>query len=657
MLYLCSPIHYFDMKHLQHILASVLCLLAAVWCVVPSAKAQYSCETAVPTGSTFSTVITSPGSYWFSAWTYDLPLRVVYAPSDPNSLAIPHAEIDFTCTPGVYDDPTLEELFTDKGGSRIVMPATLDFNREPDGNGGYVFTLSVPESYRDLMGVVGITNEIQGFVKVTFTEVGNVSIAPDTTFRDCVNNAEYVHLNDTLVVLPNDTNKVFIMPFAEWQEDSVEFYWEARGSDSVTIWMAGGDCHFRQDGGDPNVWDYYGIRDNKTHKLTQTYIQTAVEDNGNGGQFYSKIITPGAGRLIVRPAPEYVPDAKMLEYGKQEYLARNDSNQLYAFKATQWTSATSFTAQAADTVRMYVSSASDFRLSAGDPHVVGVYTFVREDNGDKMCYWSNDEMQRLTAASTDNFLYIRLVSTSAVTFTPNVWDASDCAAKSQAIVLGQPMEIAARSSNTIYRLRYADVKGGAVTVSWDGSSTCPTYIADTCVFNLTTTNAHLVKDGYMNVPRRGSLTRDSASVAQWATKVDADGFLFVRFNPSSASNVTITVSRTVPEITPTDPEPEAPTDPVDPTPGPNPGDDPTPGPDVNPVTPVVPVGSTIGMACEDTHVQITVTEEQDLKLYDNFGNLLEAWHQAPSDVPHVITPTCGVQYVLRGKTNTFKIVR
>ena len=57
------------------------------------------------------------------------------------------------------------------------------------------------------------------------------------------------------------------------------------------------------------------------------------------------------------------------------------------------------------------------------------------------------------------------------------------------------------------------------------------------------------------------------------------------------------------------------------------------------------------------------TNEATMKLkkgeviYLQFGNMVDSWHQAPSDPPHAYTPVCGVQYVLKGKSNTVRIVR
>lgn len=600
-----------------------------------------SCHTAIRVDSTYSAVISTPGTYWYTAWTYDLPLRVVFTPNNPNTNLSMRAEIDFTCTPGVYDNPVLEELFTDLGGARVEMPAKIDFKRVIINN-AYVYMLDVSENYREMMTKVGLTEEVQAYVKVVFTETGTVALTPDLSFRDCIEAGQFAHIGTTLPVLPNDKNSVFILPFSEWKNDSVRFLWEGSGNKDLQVYLSRSSCVFDPDDlQDPAIWHRYTISSNGYYDYSAEqidhYLNFVTNDDTTGmdGLYYAKLVSEGAGRFSVIQKPERTPDldAKLLHYDQQEYVER-DVNALFALRVSEWTQPTQWTAQASGGITMEVATDAAFT------HVIGTYPLAREENGDKKAYWSQNDVNMLTSAATDIFLYVRFTTTSALVFTPSLWDASDCAAISKAIELDQPIAVAAKAKDVIYRLRYADIAGGKLTLTWNGRVACPTYIADTCIYTLSGTNSHLVQNGYMNVQANNSMSRDSLVVAQWASRVDADGFLFVRFNPNAAATMTFSVDRRQPQVTPEDPEPERPTKPTGPT-----------------VDPITPEGNTVVLDCAtDNKIRITVTEEQTVVIYDSYGQIVRQQHMTTADVLE-LAPVCGVEYVVKGKENTIRFIR
>ena len=154
-------------------------------------------------------------------------------------------------------------------------------------------------------------------------------------------------------------------------------------------------------------------------------------------------------------------------------------------------------------------------------------------------------MNILTSEAVDDYIYVRFVSTTAVDITPKQWNISDCADKSLAIQPNVPLLIPARSSNTIYRLNYEEFKDSEIIIEWGGNSTLPTYIADTCSFTLSSKNARLVLSPAPTIKRQGTYTITAEQVESWASRVDADGMLYARFNPTNAGNVTFKVNKTV----------------------------------------------------------------------------------------------------------------
>lgn len=666
-----------------------------MWAAPVSAQLQdgSSCENAIPVDSAFVGSVPAPGTYWYSAWTYDLPLIVNYTPTI-SAPGVPTAVVDFTCVPGVYEDSLLNKIFNVDEGVDIEAPIHLDFDSTFDA--GYkVYTLKVKKSYRDVLSVLGVDYNVQAFVKVTTPIAGNIDMVPDTTFRDCLSASELVTLGDSLQIFPNDTDRVFLIPYADWQDDSIRYVWH--GTKPLTVWLGNDDCNFSLTPTDPNVYDYFDLSNDGKYKLTSQEVKDAIDNSECGGRFYARIATAGAGYLRIEHVPEREPEegAVLLQYGIRTRLAANDTA-VYYFPAADWTQATQFVAAARTSMTMCFSTTSHYALLASDPAVVASYTFAA-DGSSSVVELSATELKAITSKSVDGYIYVRFIGSPATTLTPGLWAAGDCSGKSTLIQLGQTYPVAAYSSNTIYRLRYADIARGTFTLTWNGTqSTLPTYIADTCVFALNATNIHLARTngkvtGYKAIAKSSAYDCDSATVASWASYTDAEGFLYLRFNPSKAGSIVVTSVRAE--------EPE-----------------PLPCPDVQfvnvdtlvcdtllpmmwrghvytaassvrdtlrndngcdsivytcrlrtthcvasedpaPITPTPLVGSTVALTCSSADVLIYVTEEQDLVLLDQYGTVLDTWHQSPSDAPHAYTPVCGVQYTLRGKTNTFRIVR
>ena len=53
-----------------------LALCALVFATSLVAQSGKTCSDPIPVDSNYEGVITEPGEYWFTAWTYDLPLNV-----------------------------------------------------------------------------------------------------------------------------------------------------------------------------------------------------------------------------------------------------------------------------------------------------------------------------------------------------------------------------------------------------------------------------------------------------------------------------------------------------------------------------------------------------------------------------------------------------
>jgi hypothetical protein len=144
-------------------------------------------------------------------------------------------------------------------------------------------------------------------------------------------------------------------------------------------------------------------------------------------------------------------------------------------------------------------------------------------------------MQVITNRATDDYIYVRFVSNASVSITPELWEPSECADQSTLIRPNASFAVVARSSNTIFRMRHVDWVGYDLTIEWKGNVNLPTYIADACSYTLSPNSTHVLK--YVDVPAKGSVVIDAATVDSWASGVDEEGYLYVRFNPINQGSV------------------------------------------------------------------------------------------------------------------------
>jgi hypothetical protein len=91
--------------------------------------------------------------------------------------------------------------------------------------------------------------------------------------------------------------------------------------------------------------------------------------------------------------------------------------------------------------------------------------------------------------------------------------------------------------STYYRLYYDDWKDGDLEIAWSASvASLPSYISDTCDYFLTYTSLAVVQ--YDSIKAKSSQVHDAETVNSWASRVDADGYLYVRFDAGRNGYVT-----------------------------------------------------------------------------------------------------------------------
>lgn len=148
---------------------------------------------------------------------------------------------------------------------------------------------------------------------------------------------------------------------------------------------------------------------------------------------------------------------------------------------------------------------------------------------------SSEEFTNILQGAVDDFVYVRFVCEENISIQVNTWNCTSCLNESTLIAPNVGYAIAARSGNTIFRIRYTDYEGYPFDIQWKGPGNLPVYISDTCHYVLSSSNEHVLK--YLSI-RSGKQSKvDSASLASWETRTE-EGYLYVRFNPTNNGTIT-----------------------------------------------------------------------------------------------------------------------
>ena len=116
----------------------------------------------------------------------------------------------------------------------------------------YLNYLSAIKSKSDLT-VLEYASDLRTFFR--FLKIKKNYVKPDTLFKNCLETADFIQLNDTIEILPNDVERVFAVSYADWQNDSTRFVWVGDGE--ARVWLAETMCAFEPSLVDPFVWTYF----------------------------------------------------------------------------------------------------------------------------------------------------------------------------------------------------------------------------------------------------------------------------------------------------------------------------------------------------------------------------------------------------------------
>lgn len=585
-----------------------------------------SCTNPILLTSEYDAYIAEPGIYWFSSWTYDLPVKVYYIPDDGVANKPLKAYVDFTCTPGVYNDAHLKELTDMADGWGYSMP--LEFVADKtDIDGKQAYVLVVEEMFRELMRQFDITYNVEAKVQVEIPAAGKIQLAPDSVFRQCIESSHWLQLPDTIHVTPTMSDSVFVMPVTDWKNDSIRMIWTGK-EQPLSIWL-GSSCGYELSTSDPDVIDYLMLfPDGDEYKesgyynymdLSSELLQELIKRFGEGGLYYVKLVSAEKADFIIdyKQMSEDMARAIPMELDKAVSVAAEDTTQYYYFRKNWDMYSIQWAANTPDTVAAYFGTTPTFAISTNDSHYIGKYYLYPQRNKSLLSL-SSRELTNMTANAEMDFLFVRFDAPQETEITPSVWSVGECAANSVEIQPNDSLTLLANRPADVYRIDYAKWSKGDITISWDGFSYVRTYLGDTCSFNLASTNTHVLNYQVLQKIDTMQITKDW--LLGMSDRVDADGFLYFRFNTSGVGD--LHTAQTM-----------------------------VPGPSTDMNT---PEKMDFVVKCAEGNIIVQTTISQMFGLYDSLGVLISSWIQAHKEEHPVYIPSDGV-YILKGENYVVQI--
>jgi len=606
------------MKRIRYILLCACALIGT--CAQAYAQAPgAACRTAIPMGKDYNAQVRNGQTVWYSAWTFDLPLTVTFAPESKTDPA-PEVEMDFTCTPDYYQDSILCSLFCKTSNVQFDMPHKPSLSSKTLEDGTFVYYLSLGKRYRDLLLQVGISYNVEVFVKVTYKCNGKISLAPDDLFTNCVDNAKFMHFGDTVDVKASDKQRHVIVPYVQWQEDTIIYRW--KGTAPLTMSVAN-TCDFDPtDNTDGNIIQYVAnIQPGDSVKVSATRIYNWVHNPrfpNEAGMYFAKFYSAEPGTITVVKAPQSPPqgEATLLRFDKTYPLNASDSS---VFAITRiWnddTLNTQFVAPTEHVFRMTIATDPDFAAE----HVLKEYQFEKKSSGRWLGVYGK-EMVAFWGKTTEQYLYIRFDCSEATTITPSKWQVSSCVVNTKNYITSLDTSFTVKRASTggNYILNYSQWLGGDLKMTFTPAQKCSVFVATDCSIKTTAAPAPNRLYYKLLTQSKNSLTIPADTIASWAPRVAEDGYIYMCLYHSSSGTYKMAIKSSAPE-------------------------------DTDPVYPA----STIAVACDGTKVVVMVSQPQTIEVYDESSVKKAEWNAEPG-TPHELVLPVG-KYTLVGEKEKIEI--
>lgn len=600
----------------------LVCLLGTVGTVF----GQYedipgmSCENPIAVTEDFHIDIPIAGSFWFTAYTYDLPLHARYTVRGEYLEQKVVAYVDFRCPNGTYSDKKLEYIVTDvANGWGVEVPMKFDFQATYNAAENVTYyDVVIEDSYRELLAQFGISYNVKAYVNIITERYGSADLVPDDSFRSCIERSHWVSRPDSIVISQNTLDSIFTLPFSNWQNDSVRIRWTGTKYD-VAVWLGEG-CDFPLDQYDMNVIDYFRLRPNSYKDFSAADIQQMITLNGKGGIYYARMLTTDSAAIIIEPKPVEGPLAEAIEMEKDQSYDIAEASQYYYFRKTWENEPLQFAATGSDPITAHFGTTPDFTVSEDDANYLGKRMFEPTPEGQTLDL-SIPELQTYTKEGEYLFTFVRFDISTPTTITPQTWATSACVGNTVLLPTETTLGMRKQSYVPTYRLRHADWSKQDMDFCLDGVSYTYLFIGDTCTFNATSSNKHVLF--YKRFNGRDTLTITRDTLMSMEKYVDEDGYLYLQF----MQNQTTGIMHIFPH--------------------------PTEG---SPTTGIRTANTerTFSVVQDGEQWQIISPVSQTFRLYNSVGALVSTWHQAAGTIFGLQAPAAGI-YILRGDKDAILI--
>lgn len=567
--------------------AFFITLFAGIYAI---ACAQSFCHLVQDVGTSYSDTIKEGGTYYYSAWTYDLPMDVWFM-TEASCTEVPQIWSDLTCNPGHYDDPKIQELIRDTVKYGISVPMQLKSETQwVDSLGVYVHHIKLGKKYRNRLKLVGVDYNVPAYVKVVLPCGGIAKMEQDTSSQACLNDARRLELPDETRVLAKDSLSTYIFPYKDWLTiaDSVALTWN--GPTGARIWVAGDECEFETRTDDGHVWNYYDVEPGGELHLSRNDMQRAVEEGTQDttGILFAKIVSSEEGTLSSRPLYAQTFGATLLRLNTRQAIEATNAEAVYCFPK-DWESV-EWIANTRKVVHLYI-----YATPEAEP--VDSFLFDLQDSLRRVLRWTKQDMNLVREKATGALLFARFSCSKDFKLLPQEWTNNACEGNTIRLRSGSPMNMA-KAKSSEYRLYYPDFQGYPMEIVWQSdpadNARQTIYMADQCDFMALYSQRNFMTLYQMTKYVADTIPVTRETIDTWNNKgyiggaSASGGWLYIKFTKELAT-ATITFTSFKPaEQDPEGDDPDYPEDHTDdPDPPENPEDPPTATPQTIAPTPCI----------------------------------------------------------------------
>lgn len=528
----------------------LLTIFAAVFVIAAMAQNDGSiCDKAIYVDSTLVQRVAANTTLWFTANTEDLPLTVYFFPDEPMEYG-PEVYIDFTCTPGVYEDENIRDIIDLAASVELYFPFGAVAG-EVEIDGETVYMMSYERDLLELFLALGIDYSIPVYVSFRSSVAGTMQMSNIKTMTLCTDVCQRVEMRDTLY-LQADKENLFYFPVTEWKDKNMSFAWT--GTAPIRAYLET-DCEF-----DTLTSEYtYDFATESNGMYTQLVSVNGINNyirDAEDGNMYVTFVTSEDGQVYV---------ADYVDHGSMTIVDCVDDFETEAISFPTSEGGVAMSAKASLPYRIesdklknkdvrltwattenklavaYFANFCGFELKAADPDVVDTIHFAYNEELQAMVAdIPMERMNRTVNRNTDGWLFMQIYREEAGTFA---WDTyeniqPDCDTKSLLLQPNDSVEMPADYYNTSYKLVAKDWIGYRHTFTWKSTHQAYIFIADSCSFPLAPYNVHVGK--YMVVNPNDSVSMSVDDIEMLNKEfTDEYGNLYLRLRSTAPGELVV----------------------------------------------------------------------------------------------------------------------